>query len=65
MKCFELRDYFLCSRMAAALKSIVSKKKLRYVQDGFNLDLSYINQRIIAMGFPADSIESLYRLDII
>lgn len=47
--------------MATALKSIVSKKKLRYVQDGFNLDLSYINERIIAMGFPADSIESFYR----
>ena len=29
--------------MANALKSLVSKKKIRYVKDGFNLDLTYIN----------------------
>ena len=29
--------------MANALKSLVSKKKIRYKKDGFNLDLTYIN----------------------
>lgn len=47
--------------MASALKAIVSKKKKRFIKDGFNLDLSYINERIIAMGFPAENVESLYR----
>ena len=49
--------------MSSALKAIVSKKKRRLVIDGFNLDLSYIgdDHRIIAMGFPAENVESLYR----
>ena len=70
-----------------ALKTLVSKKKLRYKEDGFNLDLSYINgecfvyswscaiteisrikylhgftsDRVIAMGFPSENVESIYR----
>jgi phosphatidylinositol-3,4,5-trisphosphate 3-phosphatase/dual-specificity protein phosphatase PTEN len=47
--------------MANLLRHKVSKKKRRYIQDGFDLDLSYITERIIAMGFPADKVEGLYR----
>lgn len=43
------------------LRGLVSQKKIRFVQDGFNLDLTYITERIIAMGFPSESIEAVYR----
>jgi len=47
--------------MANALKTLVSKKKIRYKENGFDLDLTYINDRIIAMGFPSENVESIYR----
>lgn len=45
------------------IKKFVSKKKKRYVTEEFNLDLSYIDdeERIIAMGYPADRIEGVFR----
>ena len=47
--------------MNTALKKLVSKKKRRYKADGYNLDLSYVTDRVIAMGFPSESVESIYR----
>ena len=43
------------------LRELVSQKKTRFKDDNYNLDLTYITPKIIAMAFPAEGFESLYR----
>lgn len=43
------------------IRQLVSKKKRRHKEMGFDLDLSYVTSRIIAMGFPSTGNEGLYR----
>ncbi|XP_049532793.1 uncharacterized protein LOC125949617 isoform X3 [Anopheles darlingi] len=43
------------------LREMVSGQRKRFIEDGYNLDLSYIGDRIIAMGYPADNVEAIYR----
>lgn len=42
-------------------KRIVSLEKHRFQKEGYDLDLSYITDRIIAMGFPSQGFEGFYR----
>eukprot|EP01128_Nolandella_sp_AFSM9_P004304 TRINITY_DN1909_c0_g1_i1.p1 TRINITY_DN1909_c0_g1~~TRINITY_DN1909_c0_g1_i1.p1 ORF type:complete len:527 (-),score=187.76 TRINITY_DN1909_c0_g1_i1:214-1725(-) len=47
--------------MASIFRHAVSKKKRRFEKDGFDLDLTYITDRIVAMGFPSSGGEQYYR----
>lgn len=46
---------------AAVVRSFVSKKKVRFVEDGYDLDLTYITPRIIALGAPSEGSEAAFR----
>lgn len=46
------------------LRTLVSGKKKRFIDRKYNLDLSYITPRIIAMAYPGSGIETMYRNSI-
>ena len=48
-------------KKASLMKRLVSKQKRRLQDEKFDLDMSYITQRVIAMGFPSVGCETIYR----
>ncbi|BFZ24272.1 hypothetical protein BsWGS_27311 [Bradybaena similaris] len=48
-------------QVARATRQMVSQNKRRYQKDGFDLDLCYITERVIAMSFPSKGLMALYR----
>lgn len=43
------------------LRELVSQDKIRYIDNDFNLDLTYITPRVIAMAYPAEGLEAMIR----
>lgn len=43
------------------VRSAVSKDKFRFKNEDFDLDLSYITNRLIAMGYPGSNVEKAWR----
>lgn len=49
------------SRNSNVLQKMVSQNRNRFISGNFDLDLSYITERMIAMGLPGESYRSIYR----
>ncbi|EGC40549.1 hypothetical protein DICPUDRAFT_25009 [Dictyostelium purpureum] len=47
-----------------AVRKTISADKNRFENEEYDLDLTYITERVIAMSFPADGVESAYRNSI-
>ncbi|KAI7756502.1 hypothetical protein M8C21_014491 [Ambrosia artemisiifolia] len=43
------------------IRRLVSKKRRRLLVGGYDLDMSYITPRILAMSFPAERVKAIYR----
>jgi hypothetical protein len=47
------------------IKKEVSKNNNKYTKDGYNLDLTYITDKVIGMSYPASkTFEKIYRNDV-
>ncbi|XP_035206861.1 phosphatidylinositol 3,4,5-trisphosphate 3-phosphatase TPTE2-like isoform X2 [Stegodyphus dumicola] len=56
-----VRLYTERKHLVKGARQMVSQNKRRYQKDGFDLDLTYVTERVIAMSFPSYGKMSLYR----
>jgi len=63
LKAFATKAKAISSKLKVTnlIRGLVSKKKKRFVEEGYNLDLSYITDNIIAMGIPSEGKDALFR----
>ena len=53
----KMNEYYSYNRLLIlmlSLRKIVAGPKIRTVENGYDLDLSYVTNRVIAMAFPAE-----------
>ena len=43
------------------IRQLVSRSRKRFVENGYNLDLTYITSQIIATSYPSSGVEKAYR----
>ncbi|XP_076800639.1 phosphatidylinositol 3,4,5-trisphosphate 3-phosphatase TPTE2-like [Clavelina lepadiformis] len=48
-------------QMKKSSRQTVSQNKRRYQKDGFDLDLTYVTDNVIAMSFPSSGMQSFFR----
>lgn len=49
------------TNLETAARQLISQNKRRYQQDGFDLDLTYVTNRVIATSFPSSGVWAIYR----
>lgn len=50
-------------QVSLPLRRLISGPKARFVQDGVDLDLVYVTDRLILMAYPASGLATLWRND--
>ena len=56
-----IRIVFQKDKLTKSVKHQVGGNKRRYQKSGYDLDLCYITNNVIAMSFPATGLDKLYR----
>lgn len=56
-----VRIYTEKHNLENAARQLISQNKRRYQQDGFDLDLTYVTNRVIATSFPSSGWWAIYR----